>query len=565
MASLDLNLLFAEWLEKQSEELMKKGSKLAYAYGKALDKLKKFDAPIENTKQLRSIQFVGEKIFLFLCGKLKKYCLENALEPPVGFANYVAEREGGKRLQELDEEAVTKKAKRNWVPRRRSGSWAILIALYIKDRSQRGIRKEDIISCATSYCDSSFTANPAARDFYSAWEGVKTLLKRELIECIGRAPKVYLLTEQGKEMAHVILQQEGMPSSPTREPEMSFDNGVRVTPEVEGRVTEHPEIMRLASSPLKPKSHDPVNKIYNDVPYDIWAPEDYEIVLLFDNREVRSQTERDFFQRRITSQNIECDVRALAVGDVLWIARHKTTKKEVVLNYVCERKRLDDLAMSIKDGRFMEQKNRLRKSGLKNVYYIVEEAGLGDVDRIMEMKKAIETSIAMVITVSNLYLHRFRKTDDTIEWLVSMTEILKEKYSETKLLVIKAPTMHTQEEYLDTLSDFRSEFESKRKSYECVHVFSVYQATLAKTNMMTVKEMFILMLMLVRGISLEKAVVIQSHFGTPRKLLEYYASHELMPESERSMLLANLFSHQIGNKKVGKAPLIAMYETWGKR
>lgn len=578
MADLDLNALFAEWLEVKADELMNKGSKLAYAYGKALDKLKSYPEPITTPKQLKSIQFVGEKIFLLLCSKLKKHCVENSIIPPVSFENYVVETEGGKRLTELDDDNKTKKRRvTNWVPKRRSGSWAILVALYKRDKSRRGTTKEDIIAGASQYCDSSFTSNPAARDFYSAWDGIKTLLKRELVDCVGRAPKVYLLTDLGFSMAKLILQQEGGESSPLREAEMSFDNGVRITPMSKSRDgdpvgrDEHSVSDSTAlfvptemSSPLRTKLHDRAQKIFDGVPYDIWMPEEYEIVLIMDNREVRSLTERDFFHRRIVDNNVTCEVRSLSVGDVLWIAKHCKTGREVALNYVCERKRLDDLAMSIKDGRFVEQKNRLAKSGVKNVYYLVEEGGLGDVERIMLMKKAIETSISMVITVSNLFLQRFRRSDDTIEWLVAMTEILKEKYSKQRLLVLKPKTVNSQNEYLQMLESFRQEFEVRENCYECVHTMAAYHATLSKTNMMTVKEMFIMMLMLVRGISFEKAVVIQNHFGTPKKLLQYYhEENRALPEILKQMLIRDLFQNQIGNKKINKAALTAMYETWG--
>ncbi|SGZ52562.1 CIC11C00000004678 [Sungouiella intermedia] len=574
MEILDLNVLFAEWLETKQDELMKKGSKLAYAYGKALDKLKSYPEPITTPKQLKGIQFVGEKIFMLLCMKLKKYCSEHSITPPPAFENYVVENEGGKRLAELDDENTKKKRRiTNWVPKRRSGSWAILVSLYKKDRSRRGITKEDVIAGASQYCDSSFTSNPAARDFYSAWDGIKTLLKRELVDCVGRAPKVYLLTDLGFNMAKLILQKEGGDSSPVRESEMSFDNGVRVTPtsrsENDGVSIDSLALFvpTEASSPLrnKPsKTHDRVQKVFDGVSYDIWMPGEFDIVLIMDNREVRSLTERDFFQRRIVDNNVKCEVRNLSVGDVLWIAKHSKTGKEVVLNYVCERKRLDDLAMSIKDGRFVEQKNRLRKSGLKNVYYLVEEGGLGDVERIMLMKKAIETSIAMVITVSNLFLQRFRRSDDTIEWLVTMTQILKDRYSTRRLLVVKPQTVNSQTEYLQMLESFREKFETREAGYECVHTMAVYQATLAKTNMMTVKEMFIMMLMLVRGISFEKAVMIQNHFGTPKRLLEYYHEEKrALPEPQKQMLMNELFNNQIGSKKINKAALVAMYETWG--
>ena len=43
-----------------------------------------------------------------------------------------------------------------------------------------------------------------------------------------------------------------------------------------------------------------------------------------------------------------------------------------VLDYVVERKTADDLASSIMDGRYKEQKYRLFMSKIPNVYYLVE-------------------------------------------------------------------------------------------------------------------------------------------------------------------------------------------------
>lgn len=563
MSEIDLNTLFIEWIEHKTEELTKKGSKLAFTYGKALAKIKGHQEPIVTAKQLRGIQFVGEKIFLLLCAKLKDHCSENNLDVPVGFSNHIVTTAGGERHSELDSDIQPKRRKlTKWVPKRRSGSWAILISLYTKDPRGKGLSKEDVIAGATAFCDNSFTSNPSARDFYSAWDGIKTLLKRELVDCVGRAPKVYFLTELGRKMTELIVEQEDIQPI-SNEADISFDNGVRFSSDP-ASIDSQPLFVQASASSSPKKVHEVDKKIFDGTPYDIWLPEDYDIILLVDNREIRSQSERDFFHRRISENNVGCDVRSLSVGDILWVAKHKNTGKEVVLNYVCERKRLDDLAMSIRDGRFSEQKNRLKKSGLKNVYYLVEEGGLADVERIMEMKKSIETSISMVITVSNLCLQRFRRTDDTIDWLSSMTEILKEKYSGTRLLVIKAKTIHNQDEYLLILQLFRDKFENQETAYECVHLFLVYQASLAKSNMITVKEMFILMLMLVKGISLEKAVVIQTHFRTPKALIEFFATEgAALSEPEKGMLIMNLFQNEIGSKKINKAALIALYESWG--
>lgn len=66
----------------------------------------------------------------------------------------------------------------------------------------------------------------------------------------------------------------------------------------------------------------------------------------------------------------------MAVGDFLWICRDESKPDvELVLPYIVERKRMDDLASSIKDGRFHEQKFRLSDCGLHNVVYMIENRG----------------------------------------------------------------------------------------------------------------------------------------------------------------------------------------------
>ena len=48
-------------------------------------------------------------------------------------------------------------------------------------------------------------------------------------------------------------------------------------------------------------------------------------------------------------------MRALPVGDCLWVAR-TPAGEEYVLDYIVERKRLEDLCASLVDGRYKEQK-----------------------------------------------------------------------------------------------------------------------------------------------------------------------------------------------------------------
>ena len=51
---------------------------------------------------------------------------------------------------------------------------------------------------------------------------------------------------------------------------------------------------------------------------------------------------------------------------------------EYVLDYIMERKRVDDLHQSIKDRRYDKQKYNMQKCGLRNLMYLVE----GDPDTL---------------------------------------------------------------------------------------------------------------------------------------------------------------------------------------
>lgn len=103
-----------------------------------------------------------------------------------------------------------------------------------------------------------------------------------------------------------------------------------------------------------------------------------EVVLLIDTREVKTKKDRSYLYQQLLSNKVVCEKRALPLGDVLWIYREfdvsggKKKPKEYVMNYIMERKRADDLASSIMDGRYIEQKHRLLSCGITNVVYIVE-------------------------------------------------------------------------------------------------------------------------------------------------------------------------------------------------
>jgi crossover junction endonuclease MUS81 len=90
----------------------------------------------------------------------------------------------------------------------------------------------------------------------------------------------------------------------------------------------------------------------------------YEVVLILDVREFKTRNDQSAVCDTLRSHGVKAEVRSLRLGDMLWIARLKEHMypeirlhcRECVLDYIVERKRLDDLCVSIKDGRYDEQK-----------------------------------------------------------------------------------------------------------------------------------------------------------------------------------------------------------------
>lgn len=94
----------------------------------------------------------------------------------------------------------------------------------------------------------------------------------------------------------------------------------------------------------------------------------YTIHLILDNRERHHAgfaNQRVSLASALESKGVEVEVRPLELGDAIWIARRKdgggAEGDEAVLDFIVERKRLDDLTSSILDGRWRDQKVSMEK------------------------------------------------------------------------------------------------------------------------------------------------------------------------------------------------------------
>jgi crossover junction endonuclease MUS81 len=108
--------------------------------------------------------------------------------------------------------------------------------------------------------------------------------------------------------------------------------------------------------------------------------QEYDIVLLVDNREQFAHGPSGGRtagvaegMTRLAQRGVTAELRQLPIGDALWVARtRRDPARQFCLDWVVERKRLDDLESSIKDSRYKQQKYFLKRCALRHPVYLLE-------------------------------------------------------------------------------------------------------------------------------------------------------------------------------------------------
>ncbi|KAK9472446.1 uncharacterized protein V1510DRAFT_417539 [Dipodascopsis tothii] len=484
--------------------------------------------------------------------------------------------------------------KKQYVPGYRTGAYAILLALYhnhvgLEERGQvdDGMTKAEIIAQARPLSDASFevaagknkdqTVGGTSRSSYTAWSSVSVLLKNELVydsnatlTKSGKRARAspnskYFITEAGIDIARNILKIEAEqagtagPSTETAgdaEPPAALRDISSATNTTEPRTATRTAADGQENAESDDRAAKPAEITLPKFNTAVWAPGTFTIRLVIDNREIQSQKDRDYFGNKLADEDVEVDVRPLGLGDVLWIARHNQSSEEVVLDYIAERKRLDDLISSITDGRFHEQKFRLSRSGLANVFYIVEERGGVDVGTFLE---SVQTALSSTQIINGFYLQRTSGVDDTIRYLARMNRLIKRIYEDKELLVIPDSAVDSRT-YLLLKTHLQ-----KVDPGATYHVsYTAFQNVTAKSSNLTMRDIFLRMLLTVRGVSWEKAIEIQRQFATPH-LLWQALCNEYYEKGEKAarQLVASRIDSAISRKNIGNALSGKIAEIWG--
>jgi crossover junction endonuclease MUS81 len=567
-----------EWLDVAREH----NSKGITTYKNAYESLKACPITFQHPAELQQLKGFGPKLCERLTEKLKKQCQDEGLPMP--------EHPQARRAAQTDQAAgedgaastKTKKPRqpKSYVPAFRSGGYAIILGLSTQpEEVPVGMTKAELIEVAQPHCDTSFTAPSDPTKFYTAWNSIKTLLQKELVYERGRPLRRYALTDEGWEVVGRIKEtrhwqaENGEPGQRTlvrseseAEPRLAIGEAVEQT--ASRASAEPPAATRVYENVV---GDGPVGSDGNSMPsYTpiILPPGSFTVQLLLDVREVRAKTDRDYMKEELAKQGVTPAMRSLEVGDAQWIAkcndptflpRHDAEGDEVVLDWIVERKRMDDLIGSIKDGRFHEQKFRLKRSGAQKVIYIIEDISM-DAASFQRYEEAVHSAIASTQVVNGFFVKRTAKMDDTIKYLARMTAMLKRSYESKPLKVIPTRVL-TAQNYLPLLKQLR-----ETSSSEAHYItYPAFASLASKSEMMTLRDVFLKMLMTTKGLTGERALEIQKKWKTPHdfvKAFEACGSGEQGKKRKRDLVSSEM-THLVGRKKVTKALSQKIAEVWG--
>ncbi|KAG6029511.1 Crossover junction endonuclease mus81 [Claviceps sp. LM458 group G5] len=598
-----------EWLDNARE----RNSKGITTYRNAYESLKACPLVFQHPAELQQLKGFGSKLCERLTDKLKLYCQENGLPMP----EHPQLRKAAERAQreQAEDGPATKKRKtrqpKAYVPSFRSGAYALLIGLAtLPDDGSASMTKAELIEISQPHCDASLSVPIDTTKFYTAWNSMKTLVQKELVYERGRPLRRYALTDEGWEVARRIKETQQFAAdvqaggadrdSEAIRPQAPRPQAVRpetVRPQAVRQAAALPQAARsqaddraVRSLPERSPSPDDViimdncagpnelesttteviiddSSLPNFKPITL-PPGSFTVRLVLDVREVRAKTDRDYMQEELAKQDATPIMRSLELGDAQWIAKcHDPTLlprlgaegDEVVLDWIVERKRMDDLIGSIKDGRFHEQKFRLNRSGVQNVIYIIEDMTV-DSQTWQRFEESVYSAIASTQVVNGYFVKQTTKMDETVKYLSRLTKMLKKKYEQQTLRVIPSKLI-TAQNYLPLMEHLRR----TQPSQGYYVTYAVFASLSSKSELMTVRDVFLKMLMNTKGVTGEKALEIQKRWRTPREFVRAFEAcgSGLEAQKRKHELVSSQLSHLVGRKKFSKVLSQKIAEIWG--
>ncbi|KAI6675951.1 hypothetical protein NL676_036747 [Syzygium grande] len=251
----------------------------------------------------------------------------------------------------------------------------------------------------------------------------------------------------------------------------------------------------------------------------------YEVILILDDREqfaTRGSRSRRIIDNICSQFNIKVEVRRLPVGDGIWIARHKYHDSEYVLDFIVERKKVEDLRSSIRDNRYKDQKFKLLRCGLKKLIYLVE----GDPNQC-EAAESIKTACFTTEILEGFDVQRTSGLADTLKKYGHLTQAIVHYYT-------------------SQLQDDQS------KSTGVCPPFDEFIKRCQDAEKMTVSDVFAIQLMQVPQVTEEAAIAVIDTYPTLLSLARAYAllDGDLCAQEEMLTRQTNNVVNKLASKNI---------------
>uniref|UniRef100_A0AC11C9Q6 MUS81 structure-specific endonuclease subunit n=2 Tax=Ovis aries TaxID=9940 RepID=A0AC11C9Q6_SHEEP len=479
----------------------------------ALRSLRRYPLPLRSGKEAKILQHFGDGLCRMLDRRLQQHKAsagDHAPYSPSGTKSPARERPPAE-VQDSSIPVPTQlKAggPGSYWPTRHSGARAVLLQLYREHLNPSGqgfLTKEELLQrCAPKV---PRVASGNARP----WPALRSLLHRNLV-LRTHQPARYSLTPQGLELAQKLADSEGLSL-------LNMGSGPEEPP------GEEPEVPETASTELgasEGSAQQPLLEL---------GPGEYRVLLCVDVGETKGAGHRPDLLRELQRLHVTHMVRKLHVGDFVWVAQETSPRDparpaELVLDHIVERKRLDDLCSSIIDGRFREQKFRLKRCGLGRRVYLVEEHGSA---RSLSLP---ESTLLQAVTntqvIDGFFVKRTADIKESAAYLALLTRGLQRLY--------QGHTVRSRP--WGTSGDPESKAGPSPNPLCSLLTFSDFNAGAMKNKAQSVRDVFARQLMQVRGVSGEKAAALVARYSSPASLLAAYDACATPKEQE--MLLSTI-------------------------
>ncbi|KAM2482660.1 hypothetical protein ACFX1W_040390 [Malus domestica] len=483
-------------------------------------------------------------------------------------------RSGSSEPEDLTKTDKRSKGSRRYVPQKNSVAYALLITLYRGlENGNEFMRKQELIDAAEASGLSHVPIMPemgkgkpggpgrfagSGREWYSGWSCMKTLVTKGLVTK-SSCPAKYMLTEEGQEAARECLTRSGM-AGPVRKTANAKGLSVLDVDTTSHQELDHSDsgedVILLSTNVTRKKNSLDIPEEYIGKSYPVPKStldgfeasrnvfslpplsfgerfEDaYEVILVLDDREqfaTRGSRPGRIIENVRTQFKIKIEVRRLPVGDGIWIARHKHLHSEYVLDFIVERKKVDDLRCSIRDNRYRDQKLRLLRCGLKKLIYLVE----GD-PNCSEAAESIKTACFTTEILEGFDVQRTSGLADTLKKYVHLTQAITQYYKSEYLeeQSINAGVCPSFDEFIKRCQDL---------------------------DKMTVSDIFAIQLMQVPQVTEEVAIAVLDLYPTLLSLARAYSRLEGDVDAQEKMLKTQ--SYNVVN--AGASKNIFQF-VWGK-